>query len=280
MASGAQSRQRRPGKDEGELADIIRLDRYPLHHPASPAYRQLVDTAKSSLAASGAFVLEGFLASSAVTGILDQADSIAGAAFVSSQPHNVFLQPADPAFPADHARNRLVRSEKSVLADDQIPASSLLRQLYGAECFRSFLCEVLEVEGLFPFEDPLAPINVSFYGEGEELGWHFDNSPFAVTLLLRDAEKGGAFEYVRDSRHETPEGYAALSRILDGAAADVRELKQGRGALVLFKGARSLHRVTPSGGPVPRTIAILSYAPEPGRSLKEHTRLLFYGRTQ
>ena len=89
-----------------------------------------------------------------------------------------------------------MRSEKSVLADDQIPAGSLLRQLYGADCFRSFLCEVLEVEGLFPFEDPLAPINVSFYGEGEELGWHFDNSPFAVTLLLRDAEKGGAFEYV------------------------------------------------------------------------------------
>jgi len=280
MASGAQSRQVAPGKNAGELADIIRLDLYPLDHPASPDYRRLVEAAKSSLSDSGAFVLEGFLASSAVSDILDQADSMATAAFVSSQPHNVFLQPADPAFPADHARNRLVHSEKSVLADDQIPAGSLLRRLYGAECFRSFLREVLDVEGLFPFEDPLAPINVSFYGEGEELGWHFDNSPFAVTLLLRDSETGGAFEYVRDSRRETPEGYAALSRILDGAASDVRELKQGRGALVLFKGARSVHRVTPSGGPVPRTIAILSYAPEPGKSLKEHTRLLFYGRTQ
>jgi len=280
MAGRAQPTRRDSNKAEGELADIIRLDRFPLHRPESLECRRLVEAAKSSLSASGAFVLEGFLPSSAVAGILDQADSMAEAAFVSSQPHNVFLQPADPAFPPDHARNRLVRSEKSVLADDQIPAGSLLRRLYGADCFRSFLCEVLEVEGLFPFEDPLAPINVSFYGEGEELGWHFDNSPFAVTLLLRDAEKGGAFEYVRDSRRETPEGYAALSRILDGEASDVRELKQGRGALVLFKGARSLHRVTPSGGPVPRTIAILSYASEPGRSLKEHTRLLFYGRTQ
>jgi hypothetical protein len=269
-----------PDKGEGELDAIIRLDRYPLHRPASPACRRLVEAAKSSLSDSGAFVLEEFLASPAVAGILDQADSMAAAAFVSRQPHNVFLLPADPAYPADHARNRLVRSEKSVLADDQIPAGSLLRRLYGAECFRSFLCEVLEVEGLFPFEDPLAPINVSFYGEGEELGWHFDNSPFAVTLLLRDAETGGAFEYAPDTRRETPEGYATISRILDGDGAAVRELKQGRGALVLFKGARSLHRVTPSGGAVARTIAILSYASEPGRSLKEHTRLLFYGRTQ
>jgi 2OG-Fe(II) oxygenase superfamily len=280
MASRAQSEQRDPDKGEGELGAIIRLDRYPLHRPASPAYHRLVEAAKSSLSDSGAFVLEEFLASPAVAGILDQADSMAAAAFVSRQPHNVFLLAADPAYPADHARNRLVHSEKSVLADDQIPAGSLLRQLYGAECFRAFLCEVLEVEGLFPFEDPLAPINVSFYGEGEELGWHFDNSPFAVTLLLRDAETGGAFEYAPDTRRETPDGYAAISRILDGDGASVRELKQGRGALVLFKGARSLHRVTPSGGAVPRTIAILSYASEPGRSLKEHTRLLFYGRTQ
>jgi alkylated DNA repair dioxygenase AlkB len=280
MAGRVQPTRRESSKTEGELADIIRLDRYPLHRPESPECRRLAEAAKSSLSASGAFVLEGFLPSSAVAGILDQADSMAEAAFVSSQPHNVFLQPADPAFPSDHARNRLVRSEKSVLADDQISAGSPLRQLYGADCFRSFLCEVLEVEGLFPFEDPLAPINVSFYGEGEELGWHFDNSPFAVTLLLRDAAGGGAFEYVPDSRRDTPEGYAAISRVLDGDQSSVRELQQGRGALVLFKGARSLHRVTPCGGPVPRTIAILSYASEPGRSLKEHTRLLFYGRTQ
>src|SRR3954470_16027786 len=102
MASGAQSRRLESGKDAGALAGIVRLDRYPLDRPASPDYRRLVEAAKSSLSASGAFVLEGFLAASAVGGILDQADSMAAAAFVSSQPHNVFLQPADPAFPADH----------------------------------------------------------------------------------------------------------------------------------------------------------------------------------
>jgi hypothetical protein len=267
MASRARSQPRQSENDDSGLGAIADLGRYPIHRPGSPECRHLVEAARSGLAGSGAFVLEGFLLPTA-------------SAFASSQPHNVFLQPADPAFPADHARNRLVRSEKSVLADDQIPQDSPLRRLYGAREFQSFLCEVLGVAGLFPFEDPLAPINVSFYGEGEELGWHFDNSPFAVTLLLRDSAEGGAFEYVPDIRRETAEGYAAISRILDGAQDNVHELKQARGALVLFKGARSLHRVTPCGSGAARTIAVLSYAPEPGRSLKEHTRLLFYGRAQ
>jgi hypothetical protein len=280
MAARAQSERREPGENEGELSAIVDLGRYPIHRPASPECQRLVEAAKTSLSGSGAFVLKEFLLSSAVAEILDQADSMAKAAFASSQPHNVFLLPGDSAYPADHARNRLVRSEKAVLADDQIPQGSLLRRLYGAGCFRSFLCEVLGIEGLFAFEDPLAPINVSFYGEGEELGWHFDNSPFAVTLLLRDPANGGVFEYAPNIQRDTPEGYAAISRILDGDQDSVRVLKQGRGALVLFKGARSLHRVTPCGGAIARTIAVLSYASEPGRSLKEHTRMLFYGRTR
>jgi hypothetical protein len=280
MASDTKLERQALEKDRDGIGDIIDLGRYPIDRRASPACQQLIGIAQESLADPGAFVLEGFVRPAALAAVLDDADAMAKAAFRSSNPHNVYLAPADPAFPADHARNRLVRSEKSVLADDQLPADSLLRRIYGAECFRAFLCRVLDVKGLYPFEDPLAPINVSFYGKGEELGWHFDNSPFAVTLLLRDAEAGGVFEYVPNNRGETPEAYAAIARVLDGDHRDVRELRQSRGALVLFKGARSLHRVTPCKGRAPRTIAVLSYSAEPGRSLKEHTRFLFYGRAR
>jgi 2OG-Fe(II) oxygenase superfamily len=124
---------------------------------------------------------------------------------------------------------------------------------------------------------PLASINVNFYGEDQELGWHFDNAKFALTLMPRQAVSGGAFEYAPTSARRT-------RRAIGGSSASwtamQRELKQDPGALVLFKGSRSLHRVTPSFGRPPRTIAILSYAGEPGQGLKDHTRLLFYGRRE
>ena len=50
------------------------------------------------------------------------------------------------------------------------------------------------------------------------------------------------------------------------------------GALVVFRGRTALHRVTPVEGGRPRLLAVLSYDPEPGKTLSEHTRRIFYGR--
>jgi hypothetical protein len=283
--TGARARDRgRSGGAPAELpaagiAAIVDLERYPLHLPASPGYRDCLAAARAGLAATGACVFEGFLCPAAVARILAEVDPLQRSAFVCGQPHNVYLVDPDAALPADHARNRLVRSEKAILAHDEMPAASPLRDLYGWAAFRGFVCDALEIERVFPFDDPLASINVNFYGGGQELGWHFDNSKFTVTLMLRQAESGGVFEYAPNIREESAAGYAAVGRILDGDLRDVAELKQDPGALVLFKGSRSLHRVTPSFGPASRTIAILSYTSEAGRGLKEHTRLLFYGRT-
>ena len=38
----------------------------------------------------------------------------------------------------------------------------------------------------YPYEDPLSSINIHYASEGQELGWHFDNSSFAITLLLEN----------------------------------------------------------------------------------------------
>ena len=261
------------------LGELIDLDRYPLQAPAAAGYRRMLETARRGLAARGACVFEGFLRPAAIARVLAEADPLRSTAFVCGQPHNVYLVPADPALPADHPRNRLVDSAKAILADDEIPAGSPLRRIYGWEGFRRFVREALEIDAMFPFADPLAPININFYGDGQELGWHFDNSKFTVTLMLRQAERGGVFEYAPSIRAESPGGFARVGRILDGDHGEVLELSQDPGALVLFKGSRSLHRVTPSFGRAPRTIAILSYTSEAGRGLLEHTRMIFYGRT-
>jgi hypothetical protein len=261
------------------LAALVDLDRYPLDAPGSAGYRRMVEAARQGLAASGACVFEGFLKPATVARILAEIDPLRANAFVCGDPHNVYLVEADPSLPADHPRNRLVGSAKAILADDELPDESPLRALYGWDRFRAFVREALQIDRIFPFADPLAPININFYGDGQELGWHFDNSKFTVTLMLRQAESGGVFEYAPGIREESEAGYARVGRILAGDHGEVLELSQDPGALVLFLGSRSLHRVTPSFGKEPRTIAILSYTSEPGRGLKEQTRLIFYGRT-
>ena len=83
---------------------------------------------------------------------------------------------------------------------DQIPDDSVLRELYESPAVRRFLGRILGIEVLHPYADELSSINVHFHRDGEELGWHFDNSSFAVTLLIQAPEAGGRFQYVPDLR--------------------------------------------------------------------------------
>ncbi len=63
-----------------------------------------------------------------------------------------------------------------------------------------------------------------------------------------------------------------------GAREAARVLDMAAGALVLFRGRTALHRVTPVQAGPPRLLAALSFDPEPGKTLTEHTRKIFYGR--
>ena len=51
----------------------------------------------------------------------------------------------------------------------------------------------------------MSGINIHYAREGEELGWHFDNSSFAITLLLQAPKEGGVFQYVSDLRNANSE---------------------------------------------------------------------------
>ena len=50
------------------------------------------------------------------------------------------------------------------------------------------------------------------------------------------------------------------------------------GALVLFRGRNSIHRVTPNQSDVTRMLAVLAYNSEPGVELSVNARMAFYGR--
>lgn len=239
-----------------------------------------VDACRARLDATGALVLAGFFTAGVIERVVAESAGREAEAFYAASTHNVYLTDADPHLADDHPFNRQVASSKGLLADDQIPPDSPLREIYGDDAFRAFLCGVLGVGAIHPYADDLSSINVHFAAEGGELGWHFDNSSFAVTMLLQAPEGGGVFEYVPEVRTaEAGEpGYERVAAIL-GGREPVRTLHFEPGDLVLFRGRNALHRVTPTEGSTTRMLVVFAFNDEPGVGLSTSALRTFYGRT-
>ncbi len=239
-----------------------------------------VAVSRQRLDRDGVLVLRDLIDEDTIDDIVAEVQPREAEAFYADSTHNVYLEPVDPTLAVDHAFNRQVASSKGLIADDEIPSDSVLREIYGNAELRSFLCGVLGLDGIYPYADELSSINVHFAATGMELGWHFDNSSFAVTLLLQAAVGGARFEYVSDVRDADAgdNAYARVDAILDGNER-VRTLAFEPGDLVIFRGRDSLHRVTPTEGDTTRMLAVFAYNDRPGVALSASALETFYGRT-
>lgn len=256
-----------------QISDIVDLDAFPLTDPDFAA------RCARTLDTTGVLVLEDFIRPEALAAMA--AESAAGLpqAYFCTQSHSVYLTPDDPAFPADHPANRKVESSKGCICDDVIAADSPLRSLYDAPAFRDFVKRTTGQDALHPYADPLSSINIHYAGRGQELGWHFDNSSFAITLLIQKPDAGSRFEYVKDLRDAGAGemNYAGVADLLDGRT-EPTVLTMEPGTLVLFRGRNSIHRVSPNESDRMRMLAVLAYNAEPGVALSENARMTFYGR--
>ncbi len=256
-----------------DIEAIIDAARYPL---ADEDFRL---SCHETLDRTGVIVMRRFLKPAIVEAIRREGEDRKHLAYFCRQEHNVYLTPPDEDYPANHTRNRIVVSSKGCITDDVILAESPLRALYDSEVFRSFLCSVLGETSLHEYADPLSSINLHYYEPGQELGWHFDNSSFAVTLMIQGSEKGGAFEYVGGMR-DADKGemnFDGVEKVLNGDILPER-LAMDAGALVLFRGRNAIHRVAPVEGSRTRMLVSLAYNTEPGISLSDSARMTFFGR--
>jgi hypothetical protein len=256
-----------------ELNDIIDDTRYPI---MDTEFRQ---KSRDTLAETGVLVMRQFLKPEAIDRVRCEGEDLRGQAYFCRQEHTVYLSPPTPEYADDHPANRMVTSSKGCITDDVVPSTSPLRTLYDSDLFQSFLCDVLDETTLFAYADPLSSINLHYADPGQELGWHFDNSSFAITLMIQEPEQGGAFEYIGGMRDaDTGEmNFDGVRQVLDGELP-VQQLQMDAGALVLFRGRNAIHRVAPVQGNKTRMLVVLAYNSEPGISLAESARMTFYGR--
>jgi hypothetical protein len=235
---------------------------------------------RTQIDAAGALVLHGFFRREVIERLVRESAPSEAEAFYAGSTHNVYLTPCDPDLGSDHPFNLQVTSSKGLIADDQIPSDSPLREIYNDPTFRLFLCRVLDIDEIHPYADALSSINVHFASQGMELGWHFDNSSFAVTMLLQAPERGGVFEYAPNLR-DADAGDMAYERVGAVLAGEdpVETLQFDPGDLVLFRGRNALHRVTPTEGSITRMLVVFALNDQPGIGLSDSALLTFYGRT-
>lgn len=260
--------------------EIIDLDRYPIEDLTKPAAKVLIQECRAQLENWGACEMEGFVRPSALQVLVQESEALEKGAYRNALVGNAYLDEGDAAMPQDHARNLKEKTVLGVVAYDEFPKSSLLKQIYEWDPVMQFIGGILGMPQIFRYNDPMSALNLSVMIDGDYLRWHFDQSDFVTSLAIRTAEEGGEFEFVPRLRSATDHKFDQVRAILRGGREGVVTLANKPGSLVLFQGKYSLHRVTPIQGATSRLIALLSYDSKPGNTGSDYLRRIRYGRTE
>ena len=255
------------------IENIINFKLNPLNN------KSFITSCRQTLNRDGILILQKFITQIILDQLVAEAQEQSENAFFTKTSHNVYLTDPDPKLGKDHIYNHQIFSTKGCIAADQIPPRSSLKLLYNSVMFQKFVADVLGEKKLFEYADNLSSINVHFAKSGQELGWHFDNSSFAISLLLQAPKEGGIFEYVPDLRNITDNNmnFAQVADVINETTVPV-QANMTPGTLMLFRGNNTLHRVTPVLGRRTRILAVFAYNKEPGVTLSETARMNFFGR--
>jgi hypothetical protein len=261
------------------LAEIVDLDRYPLQRVGSPEWHELVDSCAVALLERGMFDLPGFVLP-AVLGDLAATllPRMAADSFEVRRTHNIYFLDHVEGLAVDHPALAKVLTVNHTLCGDQL-TDTVLTALYEWEPFQRFIAATVGKPALYPMDDLLARVNVLSYRAGEALNWHFDRSEFTTTIVLTQPIAGGVFEYRRDLRTADDPNHDGVAAVLLETDPAVERVVIEPGALNVFLGKNTAHRVTTVAGDRERMVAVLSYYEQPGVRFSDTDNLGFYGRT-
>ena len=231
----------------------------------------------SKLEKDGILIFNSFIGTDGLKTLQDEANDLKKHSYRSSSEYNVYISEYDNTFSSDSPRNRIMSTSKKCIPNDLIPKDSILQRLYDSSFLKDFFCELLDKENLYPYEDSLSSININYYDKGDALGWHFDNSDYTITLLIKNCTKGGVYEFFNDMRYKDgKEDYAFVEKILDNEVSGTK-IDSFEGDLMIFKGNKSIHQVT-AVEEGERILVTFNYNEKMGVSLSEKSRKTFFGR--
>ena len=246
---------------------VVDTSTYPVNDLSSDEGQTLIARLHRELAEQQYCVLPGFVTPQALSSMAAEAKALQDQTYHNNSLRNCYLhQQRDPELPDSHARNLQDRSSTRMLAYDQISAESPLKTLYHHDGVRELVAGIVGQGPLYDNEDPYQPANYVCYQDGDESSWHFDgDNAFTMTLMIQPAESGGDFEMSPNTRSDDDQNYDHVADVLNGKRNDtVMSVGREPGALCIFKGMTSLHRVTRVEGDTLRIMGVFVYEFSPG----------------
>lgn len=265
-------------EDQNPLEGLVDLQRYPINALDSAAGQALIEHCRRQLDADGCVVLDQLVPADALARLEAETERLSPEAHYNQTETNPYNSDPDPSLPEYHPKNRFADRTNGFVAGDRIGADTIIRQVYESPEFQRFIAEVVGLEEIHEYADPLAGLVVNVLREGCQHPWHYDTNEFIVTMMTRQSEGGGRFEYAPGIRSPEGENFAGVQQILDGDDSAVRKLDLQPGDLQIFFGRYSLHRVTPVEGSRERHTVIFAYAKEPGFIGRPERALRIFGR--
>lgn len=258
--------------------DLVDGIRYRLDEPAARA--AVVADARRQLAQDGCAVLPGFVTSETVSRMADEVLGLLPQAHRRDLMLRAYGCELESTWSIDDPRRRTSPFTMNSVATDQFDPNGSVLRLYRWDGLTRLIADMLDEPLLYRVADPLMSCNATILGDGDQHGWHFDSNDFVVSLLLQAAEAGGRFEFAPAIRSAGDENLPGVAAAMDGTSPLLRQPPMAPGALILFRGRNSLHRVTPVLGGRKRIIALFSYDRRPDMNFAERSRINVFGRSQ
>jgi hypothetical protein len=251
------------------IAEIVDLDRYPLHRPESTTALDLLSEGRTALANNALFSLPGFVRPEATAFMAGELEMRLPWASRYESMNNAYGF-EEEEWPEGHPRTVKSLFRYHQVLNYQISNDSPLRKVYCWEPLREFLRRLMGYETFHRSECPHLALTSKIAGEGDTDGWHFDGIDVVFSVLLRAPEQGGQFEYVPNIRTELDQSYDDVAAVLAGNRELVRVATLAVGDLNVFQGDQTLHRVSPVVGNGRRIVGLFSYDREPGTNFGEN----------
>ncbi|CAM3890003.1 hypothetical protein VRRI112168_05195 [Vreelandella rituensis] len=245
------------------LDGLIDLKTYPLDALDSETGRELIAECRRQLDEDGCVVLKNFVPEEALARLERETERLSPDAHYNQTETNPYNSEGDPSLPANHPKNRFDDRTNGFVAGDRIGRDTIIRQVYENPEFQRFISEVVGIEEIHRYADPLADLVVNVLREGCQHPWHYDTNEFIVTMMTRQSHGGGRFEYAPGIRSPEGENFDEVEKVIDGDRSRLKALDLQPGDLQVFFGRYSLHRVTPAEGDKERHTVIFAYAKEP-----------------